>query len=128
MINIQNIDDNECYEWCIVGYLNPLDHHPVRITKADNNFSKRLTFKGIKVPAKTRDIHKKEKKSHRHECFGYQNKEKNPSYVPKESCEEKHVDLSLTGEDGKINYVPIKYFNTFMYNHTLNCGRKNFCR
>ena len=59
MINIQNIDDNE---WCVVRYLNPPDHHPVRITKADNNFSKRLNFKGIKVPAKTRDIHKKEKK------------------------------------------------------------------
>ena len=27
--------------------------------------------------------------------FGYENKEKNPIYVSKECCEEKHVDLLL---------------------------------
>ena len=23
LINIQNIDDNECFKWCLAGYLNP---------------------------------------------------------------------------------------------------------
>ena len=45
MINIQNTDDNECFKWCLVRYLNPADHHPVRITKTDGDFSKRLDFK-----------------------------------------------------------------------------------
>ena len=35
LINIQNIDDNECFKWCLVRYLNPADHNPIRITKPD---------------------------------------------------------------------------------------------
>ena len=45
LINIQNIDDNECFKWCLVRYLDPADHDPTRIKKADN-----------------RDIHKIKKK------------------------------------------------------------------
>ena len=43
-------------------------------------------------------------------------------------CEEKHVDLLLTGEEGKRHYVLIKDFNTFMYDHNLRRERKHFCR
>ena len=34
LINIQNIDDNEYFRWCLVRYLNPADLNPARITKA----------------------------------------------------------------------------------------------
>ena len=30
-INIQNTDDNECFKWCLLRYLNHVDHHPARI-------------------------------------------------------------------------------------------------
>ena len=33
--------------------------------------------------------------------------------VSKKCCEEKHFNLSLTREESKIYYVPIKDFNTF---------------
>ena len=33
LINIQNVDDNECFKWSIVRYLNPANHPPARITK-----------------------------------------------------------------------------------------------
>ena len=54
LINIQNADDSECFKWCLVRYLNPEDHYPARITKADKDFARRLDFKDIKFPAKTR--------------------------------------------------------------------------
>ena len=44
-------------KWCLVKYLHPADHNPRRITKADKDFAKRLDFKDIKFPVKTRDIH-----------------------------------------------------------------------
>ena len=47
LINIQNTDDNECFKWCLVRYLNPADHHPAKVTKADKDFPKRLDFKNI---------------------------------------------------------------------------------
>ena len=40
----------------------------------------------------------------------------------------KYVDLLLIGEKGKRQYVLIKYFNIFIYDHTLHCGKKHFSR
>ena len=44
-INIQNVDDNECFKWSLVRYLNLADHHPARITKVDKDFAKKLDLK-----------------------------------------------------------------------------------
>ena len=60
MINIQNIDDNECFKWCLLRYLNPANHNPRKITKADKDFAKRLGFEDIKFLVKIRDVHKME--------------------------------------------------------------------
>ena len=35
LINIENSDDNECFKWCLVRYLNHVDHDTARIAKAD---------------------------------------------------------------------------------------------
>ena len=40
LINIQNTNDNECFKWCLVRYLNPADGNPVSITKSDKDFPK----------------------------------------------------------------------------------------
>ena len=61
LINIQRIDDDECFKWCLVRYLHPVDRNPIRIAKADKDFSKWLDFKDIKLSVKTKDIHKIEK-------------------------------------------------------------------
>ena len=63
--------------------------------------SKKLDFKDIKFPVKTRDIHRIEKKIISISVFGYENKEKYPIYVSKKCCEEKHIDLLLIGEGEK---------------------------
>ena len=79
MINIQSIDDNECFKFSLVRYLNPANYHLARTTKADKEFSKKLDFKYIKFPVKIRDIHKIEKKnSIGISFFSYENKGKHP--------------------------------------------------
>ena len=91
--------DNECFKFCLVRYLNPADHNPRSITKSDKNFAKRLDFKDIRFPVKTRDIRKIEKKnSIGTSPFGYENKVKYPFYISSKCCEDKHVDLLLIGE------------------------------
>ena len=84
-------------------YLNPADHNPRRITKADKDFFKKLDFKDKKYWFKVRDIHKLEKKnSIGISVFGYEKeKEKYSIYVSKKCCKEKHVDLLLRGEREK---------------------------
>ena len=63
LISIQNSDDNECFKWCLVRYLDPTNHYPAKITKTVKYFAKRLDFKNIKFPVKIRDIHKIENKN-----------------------------------------------------------------
>ena len=90
MINIQNIDDNECFKWCLVTYLNLVDRNPVIITKADRDFVKKPDFKYRKFPVKVRDIHKTEKNnSIAINLFPFENKEKHPIYLSKKCWEEK---------------------------------------
>ena len=82
--------------------LNSCKSSPSKITKADNDFAKKLDFKDIKSPVKIRNIHKIEKKtSIGFSAFGYKNKEKHRIYMSKKCCEEKHVDSLLIGEEDK---------------------------
>ena len=45
LINIQNIDDNECFKWTRLRYLNPADNNLRRITKVNKKFIKILSLK-----------------------------------------------------------------------------------
>ena len=77
LINIQNIDDNECFKWFLVRYLHPADRTPARITKADKDCLKKIDFKDLKFPVNARDIHKIENKNLIDiNVFGYENKKK----------------------------------------------------
>ena len=44
-ISVQNTDDNECFKWCLVRYMNSADHTSRRIAKTNKYFAKRLDFK-----------------------------------------------------------------------------------
>ena len=91
MINIKNIDDNECFKLCLVRYLHPLDHNLKKITKAYKYFIKQTDFKGI---TKLRTFSKFKKNSIGISVFGYKNKEKHPIYVSK-TFKVKHIHLLL---------------------------------
>ena len=41
LINVQNTDDNECFKWYLVKYLNSAEHNPRKIPKADKDFAER---------------------------------------------------------------------------------------
>ena len=62
LINIQNIDDNECFIWCLARYWHSADNNPKKITKIDKDLAKKLDFKDVKFSVKVRDIQKIEKK------------------------------------------------------------------
>ena len=56
--------------------------------------------------------------------FGYENKEEYSLYVPKNTFK-RNVDLLLTEEEDKKQYVFIEDIHTFRYDHRLPRGRKN---
>ena len=80
------------------------------------------------MSVKTRNIHKNEKRILSVLVFLDTKKGKYPICLSKKSCEEKHFDLLLIGEESERHYVLIKDFNTFMYDYTLYRVRKYFCR
>ena len=99
MINIQNIDDSECFKWCLIRYLHHADHHPAGIRKVDKDFSKELDFKDIKFLSRLEIFTKWKKKIQSLLAFLVM-KIKVANLCLKKCCEEKHVDLLLIGEEG----------------------------
>ena len=85
MINVQNIDVNECFKWCLVRYLNSAGHNPRRISKADKDFAKRLDFENIKLTIKFKVIHQISKNNFIGiGVLGYENQEKYTICVSKD--------------------------------------------
>ena len=61
LLNTQNTDNNECFKWCLVRYLHPADHNHnlTKITKADEDFAKKLDFKDAKFQLHKIEIYTK---------------------------------------------------------------------
>ena len=126
LINLKN-NDNECFRWCHIRYLNPQDKNPQRINRTDEEFINKLDYSGIEFPITTKQYNKIEKQNEINiNVFGYENKETYPIYVSKEKYE-KHLELLLITENENKHYVFIKDFNRFMYNQTKHKERKHFC-
>lgn len=75
MINIQSIEDNECFRWCFVRYLHPVDYNPAIIRKAGKCFSREIDFKDMNFRLKLHMFTKIKKKNGINiSLFGFENK------------------------------------------------------
>ena len=126
LIDMKN-EDNECFRWCHIRHLNPVDKDPQRIKKSDKQYIQDLDYTGIEFPVTTKQYNKIEKQNEiRINVFGYENKQPYPIYVSKEKYDIQMNSLLITENDNK-HYVLIKDFNKFMYNQTKHKERKHFC-
>ena len=126
LINIKN-DDDECFRWCHVRFLNPTLKNQKRINKSDKDYIKNLNYNNIEFPVTNKHYNKIEKQNEINiNVFGYEQKQAYPIYVSKEkynNC----MNLLLITKDKNKHYVLIKDFNKFMYNQTKHKERKHFC-
>ena len=53
LINLKN-EDNECFKWCHIRFINPQDKHPERIKNQDKEIAKILDYRNINFPMKAR--------------------------------------------------------------------------
>ena len=122
LINIQSINDNECFKCCFL-----LDTWILQIT-IQEELEQLKDFKGKKLPVKVWDIYKIERKnSIAISVFGYKDEKKYPIYASKIRREDKHVALLVIYNRDKKNFVLIKDYNAYMYGYTQNRWRKLFC-
>ena len=126
LINMKN-EDNECFRWCHIRYLNPQDKYPHRIKKVDKQFIENLNYSGIEFPITIKHYNKIETQNKINiNVFGYEDRQPYPIYVSKEKHEDS-INLLLITEEKNKHYVLIKDFNKFMYNQTKHKEKKHFC-
>ena len=126
LINLKN-NDNRCFLWCHIRYLNPTTKDPQRIKKSDKQYVNNLNYNDIEFPLSTKYYNKIEKQNEINiNVFGYEDKQKYPIYVSKEKYDN-CMNLLLITKDENKHYVLIKDFNKFMYNQTKHKERKHFC-
>ena len=125
LINDQNTNDKECFIWCLVGYLHPADRSQASITKADKDFWKRLDFKHKKFPVKARDIHKTKKKKRIPSALVLlvMKMRKNIQSMYQKNAVKRNLLIYYWYEEKTKDIM----FSSKTY-HTLNRGRKHFCR
>ena len=128
LINIKNEKDDECFRWCHLAYMFPVQRNPQRITKYKEHISK-LNYKNIQFPVKVKDVPKIEEMNDiRFNVFGVDNT-MYPIYISKKiNPKNGTCDLLLIESGSKKHYVLIKDFNKLMNSQTKNTNRKFFCK
>lgn len=78
LINLIN-NDNECFRWCNIGYLDPKDNHPKIIKRSDKLVVDKLNYERVEFPVSVKDYAKIEAQNNINikniNGFGYENKE-----------------------------------------------------
>ena len=86
LINLIN-NDNECFRWCHIRYLNPKDNNPQRII-SDKLMVDQLNYNGVEFPVSVKYYASIETQNGINiNVFGYENKEFYPIYVSKQNNE-----------------------------------------
>ena len=128
VINPKN-EDNQCFKWCVVRALNPVDKNPNRITKELLEQAESLNWSGLKFPVDLKQIKTFEKNnpSISINVFGYEGE----VYPLKISKIKKiiNIDLLLIADEEKQHYCLIKNLSRFISSKlTKHCGTVEICR
>ena len=128
LINLKN-EDNQCFKWCVVRALNPVDKNPNRITKELIEQAKSLNWNGLKFPVDLKQIKifENNNPSISINDFGYEEE----VYPLKISKDKKiiNIDLLLISDEEKQHYCLIKNLSRFISSKlTKHCGTVEICR
>lgn len=87
MINLID-NDNECFRWCNIRYLNPKDKHPKRIKRSDKLVVDQLNYERVELQVSVKDYANIEAQNNINveniNVFVYENKEFYLIYVSKQ--------------------------------------------
>ena len=113
VINLKN-EDNQCFKWCIVRALNPVDKNPNRINKELIEQAKSLNWNGLKFPVDLKQIKifENNNASISINVFGYEDE----VYPLKISKDKKiiNIDLLLISVEEKQHYCLINNLSRFI--------------
>ena len=128
VINPKN-EDNQCFKWCVVRALNPVDKNPNRITKELIKQAESLNWSGLKFPVDLKQIKIFEKNYPQISInvFGYEG-EVYPMKISKIK-KRSNIDLLLVSDEVKQHYCLIKNLSRFISSKlTKHLGTVEICR
>ena len=74
LINLKN-KDIECFKWCHVRFINPINNHTERMKEEDKKIVSTLDYRRINFPMEARDYEVVEERFNIDaNVFGYENK------------------------------------------------------
>ena len=113
VIIIKN-EDNQCFKWCVVRALNPVDQNSNRLTKELVKQSKSLNWNGLKFPVglKAIKIFETNNPSISINVFGFED-EVYPLKISKEK-RINNIDLLWISDEKKQHYCVIKDLSKFL--------------
>ena len=127
LINIKN-EDNYCFIWSYIRYLNPLDKNPNRINKKDkelfNNIYQKLQYFEFPLKINKNNIRKIENILEINICI--LSADENSNVLPMFSSENNHKD-DLNLFYYKDHICLIKDLNKYLYRNNRNKNKTYFC-
>ena len=100
LIHIKN-DDDECFRWCHIRFLNPQKTNPQRINRVEKQMINELHYVGIAFPLTQKQYNKIEMQNNiRINVFGYEKRQPFPIHISKEEFENQ-MNLLLITKDEK---------------------------
>ncbi|CAB3980719.1 Hypothetical predicted protein [Paramuricea clavata] len=128
LINIENVDDDECFRWCHVRHLRP-GQRATKITRSDRKFAKTLNYNGIKFPVRINDIPKIEKANELRITVIMLRGERMffPRYTSKFDYKD-HMELLLMDDgEGNNHYVLVRDISMLLNSLSKTQHKRFFC-
>ena len=126
----KNLEDNQCFKWCVARALNPVKKDSSRITKTLQEQAEELVFDGIEFPVSLKAITKFEKQNPEISIIvlGYKDEGKKLNFPLRISnVEDRRYEVNLLLLENK-RYVLIKSLSRLltrqMSNHDV---KRHFC-
>ena len=99
LINVKN-DDDECFRWCHIRFLNPQNTNPQRINRVDKLMINELNYDGIAFPVTQKQYNNIETQNNiRINGFGYEKGQPFPIHISKEEFENQMNVLLITKDE-----------------------------
>jgi len=126
----KNLEDNQCFKWCVARALNPVNKDSSRITKTLQEQAKELVFDGIEFPVSLKAITNFEKPNPEisMNVLGYKDEGKKLIFPLRISnVEDRRYEVNLLLLEDK-HYVLIKSLSRLLTRQMSNHdGKRHFC-
>ena len=108
IINVKNLNDNECFKWAVTSAIYTAKNHPERLNKNMRINSEKFNWSGIEFPVSLKQIVKFEKQNtFAVNAFGIEGEKVYPLRISEER-EKQFIDLLLISKGETTHYCWVK--------------------